>query len=78
MPRDRKPVFIAYGGADRDLSEAIRDAAKRANSAQDTHDFRSWERNDIAGRPLASPIYEHINASALVVCDITHPNLNVI
>jgi len=37
-----------------------------------------WTENDITGRPLTDPIFENIDDSDVVVCDITKLNFNVV
>jgi hypothetical protein len=69
-------VFVAYPSQPPMLSESIRGACERANGREGP-EFRPWEQNDIAGRPLSDPIFDAIATSAFVVADITQLNFNV-
>lgn len=73
----RKTAFVAYPGAPHDLVYTINEAVKKTNIYQKEIEFKIWEHNDIAGRPLTLPILSGIENAEVVVADITKPNFNV-
>lgn len=71
-------AFIAYPSRDPQLLGIMRSAIQKANTAQNSVHFDSWEFNDIPGTPLISPILEKIDDSSFIVADITFLNPNVV
>ena len=68
--------FFAYPFKPQQLAHVIRCAIKKTNKSSNFN-FRSWEENDIAGRPLTAPIFEGLQTSNVLVADITTLNFNV-
>jgi hypothetical protein len=67
--------FYAYPSQPPSISQSVVGALNRLNRA--TYDISTWAENDIAGKPLIDPILENIEASDLLIADITHLNFNV-
>jgi hypothetical protein len=76
MLRRQRCVFVAYPSQPSLLSESIRRGCELANG-RGGPEFRPWEQNDIAGRPLSDPIFDAIATSRFVVADVTQLNFNV-
>ena len=68
--------FFAYPKEPEQLAQVIRCAIEKSNKSTNCH-FRSWEENDIAGKPLTAPIFEGLKTSDVLVADITTLNFNV-
>ena len=68
--------FFAYPSKPEQLAQVIRRAIKKSNKAVNCN-FKSWEENDIAGRPLTAPIFEGLDKSDVLAADITTLNFNV-
>lgn len=68
--------FVAYPSALYEVKHAINDALEIVNKSGKGR-LKSWEENDIAGRPLTAPIFEEIGKANVLVADITHLNFNV-
>ena len=69
-------AFVAYPSQPPLLAESIRRGCDLANG-RGGPEFRPWEHNDIAGRPLSDPIFDAIATSRFVVADVTQLNFNV-
>ena len=68
--------FFAYPSKPKQLVQVIRHAIEKSNKYANCN-FRSWEENDIAGRPLTAPIFEGLETSDVLIADITRLNFNV-
>lgn len=73
---DKTVGFFAYPSQPNQLSIVITDAIEQANKDGGCS-FKSWEENDIAGRPLTAPIFQELETSNILVADITRLNFNV-
>lgn len=69
--------FIAYPGTPSELSSVIREATNLANAEAGPVSYETWEHNDIAGKPLTTPILSGIESAQLLVADVTRLNFNV-
>ena len=69
--------FVAYPSTPSELGFIIREAVAKANAGPASLVFRPWEQNDVAGRPLTSPVLSGIEEGQLLVADITRLNFNV-
>lgn len=80
MPTETRATntsFVAYPSRPTEIDVTVRPAIETVNSLQTKLQFVPWIENDIAGRPLTAPIIAKIDASALIVADISVPNFNV-
>lgn len=78
MSGQKRKAFVAYASCDEAHAEVLLEGVRRANALAQPYDYHPWLFNDIAGQPLISPILENIDASALIVADVTFLNLNVV
>jgi hypothetical protein len=69
--------FVAYPSEPDDIGTAIEEAVKQCNKASSSIHLHTWRHNDIAGRPIFTPIKENIDKASLIIADITTLNLNV-
>lgn len=70
-------LFFAYPSSEADAVRAIHDAKGRLSLTRRDLDIHLWEENDISGRPLTDPIFEHIAAADMLFADVTIMNFNV-
>jgi hypothetical protein len=77
MP-DIPRAFVAYASRDAELRTVVSTGVGKANAQNRSFQYKPWEFNDVAGKPLTSPILEGIDSSAYVVADITYLNPNVV
>jgi hypothetical protein len=70
------PAFVAYPSRPKEIGQCIQRVAERLRSSTRIA-LNTWEQNDIAGRPLAAPIFEGIGSAALLIADVTTLNFNV-
>jgi len=70
--------FVAYPSNPPQVGEAIRAALDRLRDTHGISGFAGWEQNDVAGSFLAQPILDNIEASDVLVADITKLNFNVV
>jgi hypothetical protein len=70
-------VFVAYPGNPLELAQTMRATIGLLAKAWGNEAIHGWEENQIAGRFLTDPIFEHINTRGAVVADITFVNFNV-
>ena len=68
--------FFAYPSKPKQFVQVIRHAIEKLNKIANCK-FKSWEENDIAGRPLTAPIFEGLETSDVLIADITKLNFNV-
>jgi hypothetical protein len=69
--------FVAYASQPAWLGETIEAGLERYAQQRGKGKFASWAENDIAGRFLADPILERIEAGKCLVADISSLNFNV-
>lgn len=70
-------AFFAYPSSEPDAVRAIHDAKATLALSRRELDIHLWEENDISGRPLTDPIFEHIAAADMLFADVTVMNFNV-
>lgn len=70
-------AFYAYPSSEKEVNDAINSAQSILKKSKPLLDLCLWTQNDICGRPLTDPIFEHIKSSDLVIADITTLNFNV-
>jgi hypothetical protein len=70
-------AFFAYSSSEGDAVTAVHDAKTKLALSRRDLKIRLWEENDISGRPLTDPIFEHIAAADMLFADITVMNFNV-
>lgn len=68
--------FVAYPASPRQLAQSIRGALEVVNGWGGNR-FSPWEENDVAGRPLTTPIFKNIEEADLLIADVTKLNFNV-
>ena len=68
--------FYAYPSQPSHVRQIIEAAAREFKKTQNS--IHLWIENDVVGRPLTDPIFEEIDGSDIVICDITKLNFNVI
>ena len=68
--------FFAYPSNPGRLAHCIKDAIKIANKSGGCI-YKSWEENNIAGKPLTAPIFQGLESTNVLVADITTLNFNV-
>jgi hypothetical protein len=78
MKSESPKIFVAYASRDEEVSTVVFEAVQRANARPLANKFEPWPFNDVAGRPLVSPIIENIDEAPYIVADITYFNLNVV
>lgn len=69
--------FVAYPISPPEVGAAIRDAVKKANASSNSINYKAWEHNDVAGRPLTVPMLSCIEEAQVLVADVTRLNANV-
>jgi hypothetical protein len=69
--------FVAYAAQPAWVGETIEAGIARCAQQIGKNRFASWIENDIAGRFLADPTLEHIDAAKCLVADISSLNFNV-
>jgi len=72
-----KKAFIAYAGEIVAVGQTIEAAAAHARDNMPDLQVQTWKRDDLAGSALIEPIIRAIEASDIVVADITTLNFNV-
>lgn len=70
-------AFFAYPSNEPDAVHAIHDAKAKLAMSRRELDIHLWEENDISGRPLTDPIFEHIASANMLFADVTVMNFNV-
>lgn len=70
-------AFFAYPSSELDAVRAIHDAKAKLALSRRELDIHLWEENDISGRPLTDPIFEHISSADMLFADVTVMNFNV-
>lgn len=70
-------AFFAYPSSEPDAVRAVHDAKAKLALSRRELDIRLWEENDISGRPLTDPIFEHIASADMLFADVTVMNFNV-
>ena len=76
MP-DKRTAFFAYPGATTEITQTIRSAIAGFNAASASYTLEGWEKNDISGIPLTSPIFTKISTCEFLAADVTYLNENV-
>lgn len=74
---EKRSIFYAYPAAPPEVSQTVRGAQARLRAKVPAISIHTWEENDIAGRPLADPIFVKISEADIVFADITALNFNV-
>lgn len=74
---EKKRAFYAYPAVPREVGQVIHAAKERVGLRRPTLQLQLWEENDVSGRALVDPIFDHIENSDFVVADITSLNFNV-
>jgi hypothetical protein len=72
-----KKVFFAYPSALPEVMQATNGAGRLVAARGQDIELHLWVENDIAGRALTDPIFEHINKSDILFADVTTVNFNV-
>ena len=70
-------AFFAYPSTEGDVVRAVHDAKKQLLITRAELAVQLWEENDISGRPLTDPIFQHIAEADMVFADVTVMNFNV-
>ena len=70
-------AFFAYASTFREIGSAIARAQTDLLKRRPELSLRRWEENDVSGRALTDPIFEHISAANILIADITTLNFNV-
>jgi len=70
-------AFFAYASTEPDAIRAIHAAKDSLGLSRRDLEIHLWEENDISGRPLTDPIFEHIAKADMLLADITVMNFNV-
>jgi hypothetical protein len=70
-------AFFAYPSSVRDAVQAIQEAKQHLSTSKPELELQLWQENDISGRPLTDPIFEHIASADMLFADITVMNFNV-
>ncbi|HVC50515.1 MAG TPA: hypothetical protein VND87_00690 [Stellaceae bacterium] len=69
--------FIAYSSSPGEVGQTIEAALRNFGARQGPERYSSWRENDVAGRFIAEPILESIQAAKCLVADVTVLNFNV-
>lgn len=69
--------FFAYPSSPVEIGTTAMDALHVLESRHGYTGLESWEQNDIAGRFIADPIFEKIQAADYLLADVTRLNFNV-
>lgn len=77
MELTKNSGFVAYPSSPTEIGIAIRAAVEKTNGVSSSLNFKIWEHNDIAGRPLTLPMLSGIEKAEVLVADITRLNFNV-
>lgn len=70
--------FIAFPSQPPLIGVTIRAAMDELRKDRNSPNLKTWEENDIAGRFIVDPILSEIEASDVLVADITRLNFNVV
>jgi hypothetical protein len=70
-------AFFAYPSNEPSAVSAIHDAKASLALSRQELNVHLWEENDISGRQLTDPIFEHIASADMLFADITKLNFNV-
>ena len=68
--------FVVYPSSVYQAGQAITEAVSTYNNSRQGQ-LKTWEENDISGRPLTAPIFTRIEAANLLIADVTRVNFNV-
>ena len=74
---DKLSGFVAYPSAIFEVSHTIIETLKLVNRSGKGQ-LKSWEENDIAGRPLTTPIFKDISSANILIADVTHLNFSLV
>jgi hypothetical protein len=69
--------FVAYPSSPHQIGNSIEEGLKKLKIKAPSISLNSWIQNDISGYCLVDPIIEKIEASDVLVADITKLNFNV-
>jgi hypothetical protein len=72
-----KKAFFAFPSAPAELARTIERAAGAANAKTDRLAITKWPQLDVFGAVIPDQVRKAIEASDVVICDITEPNRNV-
>ncbi len=70
-------AFYAYPSSNSDVTQSIRAAIEAFNRRRPSIYLEPWEKNDISGVPVATPIFEKLDRSTFLAADVTFLNENV-
>jgi hypothetical protein len=70
-------AFYAYPASLGEVVQAIEGGQRLASVRRRELELHLWVENDIAGRPLTDPIFEHITQADILFADVTTINFNV-
>ena len=70
-------AFFAYPAGETDVGLAVHEAKNNLALSRRDLELQLWEENEISGRPLTDPIFEHIASSDMLFADVTVMNFNV-
>ena len=76
MP-EKKTAFYAYPGTPIEIAHTIRSAIVGFNAASAAFNLEGWEKNDISGIPLTTPIFSKISTCEFLAVDVSYLNENV-
>ena len=71
-------IFFPYSSYLTQIGDTIEEAAKSLNSVSSKFKVTTWKQLDIPGRFIVEKIFEKIEASDIIVADLTHLNFNVV
>jgi hypothetical protein len=77
LPASPQPIFFGYPSRPESLREAMGNGARRIGELPDVIPI-NWEDLKVSGQVVIDEVLDAIDASALVVLELTHLNLNVL
>ncbi|MDR4459783.1 MAG: type IV secretory system conjugative DNA transfer family protein [Nitrospirales bacterium] len=74
---EKKFAFYAYPSKPIEIAQTIRAAIAHFNAASGTYKLEEWEKNDVSGFQLTTPIFSKILTGVFLAADVTFINENV-
>ena len=70
-------AFFAFASTYDEVVSASAGAQRLLRERRKDLKLHLWQENDISGRPLTDPIFDHIGSADMLIADITAMNFNV-
>lgn len=74
---EKRTAFYAYPNKPSEIAQTIVTAIGSFNAVSSSYTLEGWEKNDISGIAITSPIFSKVSSAHFLAADITYLNENV-